>query len=111
MKIIRRKSDSKVYYVVPDEKTVDLNDNLVVKHGSNVDFLAFDINSSDFEIVNGDAPSKFYGAGVMKYISGDWSFSDDAVDSRKNYMLPGKNDSESDAINAAASHADLDALE
>lgn len=72
MKIIRRKSDNVVSYLVDDTATISLSQNLTIRKANGDVIRARGVNNSDYEIVTGVMNLPNFVGGQAKYVDGLW---------------------------------------
>ena len=81
-KIIRRKSDNKVFYCLDNAETADLTStvfNFTLDNGGRT-LTALDINSSTHELLTDiTPPTTFTGSGVFTYDGSSWAIDTDLL--------------------------------
>lgn len=82
-KIIRRKSDNKVFYCLNNAETTELTStqfNFTLGNGART-LIAIDINSNTHELLTGiTAPTTFSGSGIFSYTDSGWSINTDVLE-------------------------------
>ena len=82
-KIIRRKSDNKVFYCLNNAETTELTStqfNFTLGNGART-LIAIDINSNTHELLTGiTAPTTFSGSGIFSYTDSGWSINSDVLE-------------------------------
>jgi hypothetical protein len=81
-KIIRRKSDNKVFYCLDNAETADLTStafNFTLNNGART-LTALDINSSTHELLTDiTPPTTFTGSGIFTYDGSSWAIDSDLL--------------------------------